>query len=45
MSRKEALFENLGKGAERKGEPIIAFDCDWLGNRILIDKGLAKPFK
>ena len=26
-------------------KPIYAIDCDWSGNRYLIDNGLAKPFK
>lgn len=25
--------------------PIFALDCDWSGNRYLIDNGIAKPFK
>ena len=26
-------------------KPIFALDCDWSGNRYLIDNSLAKPFK
>lgn len=26
-------------------KPIYAFDCDWSGNRYLLDNGLAKQFK
>lgn len=31
--------------AERFGKPIFALDCDWSGNRYLIDNQIAKPFK
>lgn len=31
--------------ALKYGKPIYALDCDWSGNRHLIDNGLAKPFK
>ena len=31
--------------ALKYGKPIFALDCDWSGNRYLIDNGLAKPFK
>ena len=31
--------------ALKYGKPIYALDCDWSGNRYLIDNGLAKPFK
>ena len=31
--------------ALRYGRAIFALDCDWSGNRYLIDNGLAKPFK
>ena len=31
--------------AHKYGKPIYALDCDWSGNRYLIDNGLAKPFK
>ena len=30
--------------ALKYGRPIYALDCDWSGNRYLIDNGLAKPF-
>ena len=31
--------------ALKYGKPIFALDCDWSGNRYLIDNSLAKPFK
>ena len=31
--------------ALKYGRAIFALDCDWSGNRYLIDNGLAKPFK
>ena len=31
--------------ALKYGKPIYAFDCNWAGNRYLIDNGLANPFK
>ena len=31
--------------ALKYGKPIYALDCDWSGNRYLIDMGLAEPFK
>ena len=31
--------------ALKYGKPIYALDCDWEGNRYLIDNCLAKPFK
>ena len=31
--------------ALKYGKPIFALDCNWSGNRYLIDTGLAKPFK
>ena len=31
--------------ALKYGKPIFALDCDWSGNRYLIDNDLAKPFK
>ena len=31
--------------AIRFGKPVFALDCNWSGNRYLIDNGLAKPFK
>ena len=31
--------------ALKYGKPIYALDCEWSGNRYLIDHGLAKPFK
>ena len=31
--------------ALKYGKPIYALDCDWTGNRYLIDNGLAEPFE
>ena len=31
--------------AIRFGKPVFALDCEWSGNRYLIDNGMAKPFK
>ncbi len=31
--------------ARRFRRPIFALDCDWSGNRYLIDNNIAKPFK
>lgn len=31
--------------AERFGKPIFALDCDWSGNRFLIDNQIATPFQ
>lgn len=31
--------------ARRFGKPIFALDCDWTGNRYLIDNKIARPFK
>ena len=31
--------------ARKYGKPIYALDCDWSGNRYLIDNGIAYPFK
>ena len=30
--------------ARKFNKPIFALDCDWSGNRYLIDNGIAKPF-
>ena len=31
--------------AQKFGKPIFALDCDWSGNRCLIDSKIAKPFR
>lgn len=31
--------------ARKFRKPIFALDCEWSGNRFLIDNGIAKPFK
>ena len=31
--------------ALKYGKPIFALDCDWSGNRYLIDNGIAEAFE
>ena len=42
---KESATMHAVDFALKYGKPIYALDCDWSGNRYLIDNGLAKPFK